>query len=167
MNLIYKIAVILTLGMAGCKGELKKQPITSGNTEIDRVKLTDLNNRSIDLGQYSRKVLFINFWATWCKPCIIEMPSIQNAQDILKNENIEFLIGSNETTEQIEKFKSEHEYNFNYVRVENLEELNITAIPATFIFNKESKLVFSEMGFRKWDAPENIELIRKIIKNHE
>ena len=44
-----------------------------------------------------------------------------------------------------------------------MEELNIIGLPTTFIFNKNGKLVFSEMGYRKWDDPANIDLIMKIV----
>jgi thiol-disulfide isomerase/thioredoxin len=138
---------------------------TPAKSEIDKVKLTNLSNSPIDLGQYDGKTIFINFWATWCKPCLEEMPSIQKAQGILKDENIVFLFASDETAEQIEKFKSGHDYNFNYVRVENPEELNIMALPTTFIFNPDGKLAFSEMGYRKWDDKSNIDLIINIAKS--
>lgn len=87
------------------------------------------------------------------------MPSIQKAQDLLKNEDIVYLFASDETVEQIEKFKTNHSYPFHYVRAENMESLNIMALPTTYIFNPEGKLVFSEMGYRKWDAKENIDLL--------
>jgi hypothetical protein len=45
------------------------------------------------------------------------------------------------------------------VRVENLEQLNIMALPTTYIFNPNKQLVFSEMGYRKWDSKKNIDLI--------
>ena len=64
------------------------------------------------------------------------------------------------------KFQDKHSYDFNYVRVENLEELNIQALPTTYIFNPAGKLEFSEAGYRTWDAADNIEMISKII-NHE
>ncbi len=167
MNLIYRIAIILIISIVSCKEKVKNQPVTLNKSEPEtyKVTLTDLNNRPIDLGQYRGKTLFINFWATWCKPCLQEMPSIQKAQDILKNESIVFLLASNETAGQIEKFKNEHDYSFNYVRVENLEELNIMALPTTFIFNPDGELVFSEMGFRKWNDKKNIDLILNIAKS--
>ena len=167
MNLIYRIAIILIIGIVSCKEKVKNQPVTLNQSEPEayKVTLTDLNNRPIDLGQYRGKTLFINFWATWCKPCLQEMPSIQKAKEILKNENIIFLLASNETAGQIEYFKKEHNYSFNYVRVENLEELNIMALPTTFIFNPGGELVFSEMGFRKWDDRKNIDLIINIAES--
>ena len=52
-----------------------------------------------------------------------------------------------------------------FVKAENLEELNVMALPTTFIFNTDGKLVFNEMGFRKWDDKENLKLILNIIKS--
>lgn len=75
------------------------------------------------------------------------MPSIEKAKLILKDPNIEFLFASDETTQQIEEFKTDHAYKFNYVTVENMDALNIAGLPTTFIFNPKSKLVFSEMGY--------------------
>ena len=66
---------------------------------------------------------------------------------------------------KLKKFKSGHDYNFNYVRAENLAELNIMALPTTFIFNSEGKLVFNEMGYRQWDDQTNIDLILNIVKS--
>ena len=167
MNSVYKIVAVLIIGIISCKEKVKNQPVTLNQvgSETYKMKLTDLSNRPIDLGHYREKTLFINFWATWCKPCLEEMPSIQKSQDILKNESIVFLLASNETAEQIEKFKNEHKYSFNYVRVANVEELNIMALPTTFIFNPDGELVFSEMGYREWDDKKNIDLILNIAKS--
>ncbi|WP_315820285.1 TlpA disulfide reductase family protein [Paraflavitalea speifideaquila] len=124
--------------------------------------MTDLEGRSIDLAQYKGKTLFLNFWATWCKPCLREIPSIQQAQQILQNEPVAFLFASDETLEQIKEFKSDGNDAFNYVRVENAAELNIMSLPTTFIYNPAGKLIYSEMGFRKWDEQKQIDLIRTI-----
>lgn len=165
MNTGYKILAVIIIGIVSCKGELKVQPVTSDKFEMDKLKLTDLNGKSIDLQPYHGKTVFINFWATWCKPCLQEMPSIQKLQGILKNENIVFLFASDESAGQIVDFKSQYSYNFNYVSVQNLTELNIMALPTTFIFNPEGKLVFNESGSRQWDDKNNIDLILNIIKS--
>ena len=160
------IGFTLLFALLGCKNKNKDKSAPMGRPvrEIDKVKLIDLQNTPLDLKQYKGKTIFINFWASWCKPCLEEMPSIQKAKEILKNENIEFLFASNETTGEIEVFGKEHDYEFNYVRVSNMEELNIMVLPTTFIFNKDGELAFSEMGYRQWDDKTNIDLILKIAK---
>ena len=131
--------------------------------EIEKVRLTNLNGEVVDLNSYKTKTVFINFWATWCKPCIEEMPTIKNAMNSFKSKNIEFLFASDETRDEIHSFEAQHDYNLNYLIAGNMEELNIMGLPTTFIFNKNGKLVFSEMGYRKWDDPANIDLIMKIV----
>ncbi len=168
-NYILVIIIVLLIGPTGCNNSpVEKPPSTSQlMREIDKIRLTDIKGQSIDLKTYKGKTIFINFWATWCKPCIQEMPSIKEAQHILQKENIIFLIASDESTEQIKDFSNSHNYKFNYVRIENSEEINVQALPTTFIYNKKGNLVFSETGSRKWNEKNNIDLILKISNTNE
>ena|SRR5687768_12472339 len=161
MNPGSKLGLLILLGAIACNNEAQ-QPASGSASQISiaNIKLLDLNGRVVDFSEYKGKTVFINFWATWCRPCREEMPSIQKAMEILKNENIQFLFSSEESNDEIEAFKAAHEYNFNFVRVESLAELNIMGLPTTFIFNPDGKLVFSEMGYRKWDDKINIDLIQ-------
>lgn len=165
MKNLLMLACLISFTFLGCNDSIKKHKTEEiGNESVlSKIRLSDLSNSAIELDQYKGKTIFINFWATWCKPCLAEMPSIQKAMEILKNENIEFLFASDETKEQIESFNTKYNYPFNFVRVENMEEINIMALPTTFIFNADSKLVFNEIGFRKWDDKGNIDLILNII----
>lgn len=161
MNRIGIIATVLLFGIMACNVQNSEKPETTKETKIglNQIELSDLSGKPVSMEQFKGKTVFINFWATWCKPCIKEMPSIQNAMEILKEKNIVFLFASDESKEQIENFKSSNEYDFNYVRLENPGSLNIMALPTTYIFNPEGKLVFSEIGVRQWDDKSNIELI--------
>lgn len=134
---------------------------TSGGVKLASIRLVDLYGKAVDMDEFRGKTVFINFWATWCKPCLQEMPTIERAHEQLKDKDIIFLLASNESLEQIKRFKEQRKFAFRYVRVENLEKLNIQALPTTYIFDPDGKLVFSEAGFRAWDVPENIELLTK------
>lgn len=145
-----------------CNSKRQNSPEqTGGVITLESIKLANLAGEEIDLDEFKDKIVFINFWATWCKPCIQEMPSIDKARQFLKDQNVVFLLASNEPTEQIQNFKEKRQFQFRYVQVQNLEALNIQALPTTFIFNPKGELVFSEPGFRMWDTPENIKLITK------
>jgi thiol-disulfide isomerase/thioredoxin len=165
MSIFSKLSLVLLLGNLACKDVTKHKPdeVKTLQTTLDAVKLSNLKEQPVDLKQYKGKTIFINFWATWCKPCLEEMPSIKMVKEILKDENIEFLFASDETSGEIEAFKSRHDYGFNFVKAGNMEELNIMALPTTFIFNPDGELVFSEMGYRKWDDKTNVDLILKIV----
>src|ERR1700737_1760094 len=118
---IRKISIVLVLGILSCHGRDKKKAVsyTNKDREIEKMRLKDLNDKPIDLERYKGKTIFINFWATWCKPCTEEMPSIGKAQNILRNEKVVFLLASVEGIEQIKEFSLTHDYTFNYVKAEN------------------------------------------------
>ena len=98
MIIIRKIVVVWVLGLLACNGgeENKSVSYSGNNRPINKISLKDLNEQIIDLGAYKGKTIFVNFWATWCKPCIAEMASIEKAQNILRKENVVFLIASSE-----------------------------------------------------------------------
>jgi thiol-disulfide isomerase/thioredoxin len=160
----HRFIYVILIALSACSGNSND---SKDEISITDIKLKELNDQPIDLTQYEGKTVFINFWATWCKPCIQEMPTIAAAQEKLKNENIIFLFASNEEPDQIESFSKKHAYPFHYVHLENMEALNIQALPTTYVFNPEGKMKFSENGFRNWDDPTNIELITKIVNDHE
>ena len=137
---------------------------TQPKSEISHLILKDLNGDLINADMFSGKTVFINFWATWCMPCVKEMPGIERAMQLVKNNNILFLFASNEPVDEIKKFKSDNKYPFNYLLIENQEDLNIMSLPTTFIFDRKGNLVFSEMGFRNWDEKENVEILLKASK---
>lgn len=165
MNSFYKTALALVILFSACKenestSKKEKQAAkTRSKSELDKIKLTELDGSPIDLDQYKGKTIFINFWATWCKPCIQEMPSIANAMKKVSKDEVVFLFASTEEAGEIKSFQNRMPFPFHYVKVENFETLDIMTIPTTFIFNTKGKRVFNEMGYRKWDTKQNINII--------
>ena len=139
MVLIRKISVALLFGLLSCNEGNKDKVVSiiEKDRPIDKIRLKDLDGTPINLEKYQGETVFINFWATWCKPCLQEMPSIEKAQQFLQNENVVFLLASAETIEEIGTFRKLNTYPFNYVQIQNSEELSIDGLPTTFIFDKE------------------------------
>lgn len=156
MKYIYLITVC-TLLLARCA--------TNDKSDLEKIELKALNGTAINMSDYKNKIVFINFWATWCKPCIQEMPTIAKAMEQLKDEDVVFLFPSNESMDLIQGFKERRSFEFNYVQAQNMEALNIMALPTTFIFDKSGKLQFSEAGFRDWSKSENLYLITNKTTN--
>ena len=161
-----KMLLVLFIAAAGCTGlgDRNGAATPEKKTSIAKPMLTDFDGRSIDLEQFKGRTIFLNFWATWCKPCIHEMPSIKSAQAGLSKTGIVFLFASNEDADEIKDFEKIYNYNFNYVKVRNLEELGMEGLPTTYIFNPRGELVFSETGYRKWNDSANIKMILKITE---
>lgn len=163
------MGLILLTGLFGCNQTNNSIPSSDAekNLEIAKIKLVAFDGQPIHFEQYRGKTIFINFWATWCKPCVEEMASIEKTQALMNDKEIIFLLASSETIEDIKGFSSNHTYKFNFAHLENGEALNIQALPTTFIINPEGRIVFAEMGSRNWSETANINLIKHITNQHD
>ena len=148
----------------------EKDPIVimdplSGTNLVDNIKLFDLEGSAIDLKQFTGKKIFLNFWATWCKPCILEMPNIEHAQELLSDDNYVFLLASDEAVGRINRFKATHEFELDLVRVETpFLDIGILSLPTTIIIDQEGKIAYNHVGAQEWDSPQLIEKLRNL--NH-
>lgn len=87
------------------------------------------------------------------------MPTIDKAKTQLAAEPVVFLFASNEELDLIQGFRERRGFDFQYVQAQNMEALNIQALPTTFIYDENGKLVFSEAGYRDWSTEDNMALI--------
>ena len=157
------LLIIFLLSSVACTSSSTTETVADAEATsiMEEIKLKDLDNHKIDLTDYKGKRVFINFWATWCRPCIAEMPSIEKAQTSLKEEPIAFLLVSNEPQAQIKKFTSSRQFDFNYARLDMpLSQLNIKGLPTTMIIDEDGQVVYNEMGARDWHDEESLKIIR-------
>ncbi len=116
----------------------------------DRLEFPDLRN----------KVVLVNFWATWCPPCIAEMPSFELLYRDYKDK-VEFLFVSSEDHETVRGFLSRKNYSIPAYRPlsEAPEPLNGTTLPTTFVISKKGAIVIEKVGAADW----NSESLRKTL----
>lgn len=103
------------------------------------------------LKKYKGKVIFLNFWATWCPPCKKEMPDIENIyKEYGKNKKDVVILGVNsEKPKDVKKFLNEKNYTFPTVIDENSEVMRkyfIQAFPTSFVIDKEGNVYGYVMG---------------------
>ncbi len=110
-------------------------------------------NTILDFKSTQGKVVFVNFWATWCPPCIAEMPSLQALYNDYK-ENVVFDFSTTDDFETIKKFKEKKGYNFEVYQpsIYIPKELETSSIPRTFIINKQGEIVVDESGAIDWNS---------------
>jgi len=132
------------------------------------VSFKDENGAVLPLNSLQGKVVFINFWATWCPPCVAEMPSINALYDKLKtNPNVVILmVDVDNKAEQSQEFMRKNKYSlpvFTPASAIPPEYLG-SAIPTTLVLNKAGKIVFKHEGGADYTNPEFLAYLEKLSK---
>ncbi|QHT70194.1 TlpA family protein disulfide reductase [Rhodocytophaga rosea] len=130
--------------------------------------LLTLDGKSANLKEFKGKVIFINLWATWCPPCIAEMPNIHKLYERTSTEDVAFVMLSlDEDFEKARKFVKRKEYTFPVYGVkESLPiEFETTIIPTTYVIDRNGKIVLRKEGMAKYDTDEFRTFLDKLIKS--
>lgn len=129
--------------------------------------LKDINNEQVNLKNHKGKVIFINLWATWCPPCVGEMPEIQKLYEHFKdNDKIEFLMITGDPVSKIKSFIKKRGYSFPVYHYNSNPPIpfRVKSIPTTFIISKSGKIVVKKIGAANWGGSKTIKIINKLIK---
>jgi thiol-disulfide isomerase/thioredoxin len=148
----------------GCNSSIS-QNIKLTDLESNQIKASyvDLYDNKVDLSAFKGKKVLINYWATWCGPCIQEMPSLLKAQEVLKAENYVFLLVSDEAIKRISRLKDRKNYNFTYLKsTTSLASMRIFTLPTTVIFNENGKKVKTMVGAIQWDSKQMIKKLKAL-----
>ncbi|MGJ8593887.1 MAG: TlpA family protein disulfide reductase [Aquaticitalea sp.] len=115
--------------------------------------LIDENGQAYNFKEAKGKVVLINFWATWCPPCIAEMPSMEKLYQDYKDDVV-FLFVSEENQETISKFKEKRNYNFGVFSsvTKHPEIFETNSIPKTYILDKKGKIAINKSGAADWNS---------------
>lgn len=111
--------------------------------------LKDLKGTTVKLSDNKGKVVILNFFATWCSPCVMELPQFDIAEETLQQENIVLFLVSSEPKEVLERFMKEKGYNFTVLMDENDSVSNlygVNAIPRTIMIGEDGKIIYSKTG---------------------
>lgn len=127
-------------------------------------KLRDLEAQTTNLMQSEGKVVLINLWATWCPPCIAEMPSFQKLFDDY-GDRVEFYFISSEENATITRFLDKKQYDFPvYQPVSSIpEQLQSNSLPTTYVISKNGNLTVEEYGTADWNSNKFRKLLDKLL----
>jgi peroxiredoxin len=126
------------------------------------IKLNDSNGRPVSLSDFRGKIVFINFWTTWCLACVIEMPSMEKLHLKFKEKDFVMMaINLQESASTVKKFFKEYKLTFTAlldITGDVGAALGIRSIPMTFILDKSGRIIGKALGPRQWEGKESIAL---------
>ena len=128
-------------------------------------KLQDINGDIYDFSSVENKVVFINFWATWCPPCIAEMSDLDELYKDY-NDKVEFLFVTNDDKEKVKAFLKKNNYTLDvYYPMSNHPNFEVSSIPRTFLIDKNGNIVIDKTGVANWNGDKVRATLEELLKD--
>jgi thiol-disulfide isomerase/thioredoxin len=142
----YALGLVLILSLGGTFYALfMHQPDIS----LTEMGLVDLDGAPVSVAQFANRPVVVNYWATWCAPCIAEFPMFEQARQ-QAGPGVVFLMISDEPAAKIRAFIRQHPYGFRFLRVpQPLPGVNVR--PMTYAFDKQGALTRKVSGSLRAD----------------
>ena len=122
----------------------------AGVTDPLQFKLTRVDGSAFKLADYAGKVVVVNFWATWCGPCLTEMPLLEKTAAKYKDDaEVVFLaLSTDEERDEVAPFVKRHKFTLPMGYAEHLEDhFRVSSIPTTMVFDRKGEIAFRQAGF--------------------
>ncbi|WP_313512262.1 TlpA disulfide reductase family protein [Sphingobacterium sp.] len=179
---------MLALLAVGCSSGTKKESSADSTAQVDNTEevqeakmvgkqndlnasFTNINGETVALSDLKGKVVVMNFWATWCPPCIAEMPSLQKLHEELKSEkDIVFMaIEVDQDIDKAAKFMAKNKYTLPLYTVgsELPEELMSNSIPMTVILAKNGDIIGKQVGMMDFKSEKLKQGLVDLTKENE
>ena len=136
-------------------------------TPAPELKAQDLTGTTRTLADYRGKVVLLNFWASWCPPCLREMPSMERLRLQMKGRPLAIVaLDSAETPEEVNAFLSKMKLGFPILLDpdgSNTRRWKVFALPTTFLLDAQGRVRYVLTGPTEWDEGEAFELIESLL----
>lgn len=120
----------------------------------DHWQVLPQDGKPVELGSFKGKTVFLDFWATYCGPCVAELPGIGRLARSLSNDNVVFLVVSREKPEQVREFQSKNHFALPFCLADKEPPIDLPAdgLPTTYILDRSGNAVYREVGAANWDT---------------
>ena len=173
-NIVFVILFALMLYPPTREWGMRQIAFAPSVKDSDKVEIIDtynwelngLNSEAINFNDLKNKVIFVNFWATWCPPCRAEMPMIQELYNDYKDQ-VAFIFVTNENWNTVNKFFEKNSYDlptYNSIGVPPKKFTETNSIPASYLINKKGEILISKVGAANWNSTKVRDLIDDLLK---
>lgn len=131
------------------------------------LKANDLKGAPKTLADYRGKVVLLNFWASWCPPCLHEMPSMERLRVKMAGRPFEIVaLASAESAEDVKPFLSKMKLGFPILLDpdgSNTKRWKVFALPTTFLLDAKGRVRYVLTGPTEWDESESLKIIESML----
>lgn len=173
------VALVATVDIAGAEsgkpplsGSVAKLELKEPRTAIPAFPFKNLDGSDASYDAFRGKVVLINFWATWCIPCVKEMPSLNKLATTIGKDKFAVLALSLDgpTRAKVAPFIRDKELTALDVRLDDKRaaygKLDILVLPTSILVDRQGREVGRLAGDAEWDTPEAIALIRHLVNEN-
>lgn len=137
-----------------------------GNTEPLAINLLDAHGELFNKSNFNNRVTVVNFWATWCPPCVEEIPSLNRLKQKMEGKPFDLIsINYAEDKQVILDFLKDVDVDYPVLMDQNgnfAKKWNVITYPSTFLIDKNGKIIYGVNSAIIWDAPEIIDIIETL-----
>lgn len=150
------------------QSETKEKPRTEAEF-VEQATFTDFEGNPVSISDFKGKVVMIDFWETWCKPCLASFPTLQNLQQEYPEDFVVLAVtpGFTDTREDAQAFAKNHDYDFTYLMDSNglHKKLGVQGIPFKVFVDADGNFIKKSMG--SYGPQEDYQKIKKIIEQNK
>ena len=168
----------LYIVMAALTGSLLSQPVVCGELvpfpqtpETPPLELPDLSGQPHNISDYEGKVVLVNFWASWCQPCLKEMPGMQHLYKAMHGRPFSILaVDVEESKSKVWRFKKLLNITFTTLldsKGTAMKDWGIQIFPTSYLVDSEGRIHYGVQGALEWDSEEVIRLIETLMPKQE
>jgi thiol-disulfide isomerase/thioredoxin len=138
-----------------------------GVDQTPALSLEDLGHKVHTLQEYRGQVVLVNFWASWCSPCVREMPSLQRLQEALRGKPFTLLaVNYQETPDTVWNFADRLQIHFPLLldrEGQTAFDWQVDAFPSSFLIDPQGRIKYVAYGSRDWNTPEITQTIEAMF----
>lgn len=161
------IMLLIMVPMLNASGLMDKVP----NSKASNFTLMSTQGSDISLSDYEGKFVLLNFWATWCPPCVKEMPALNELHNKLKGQHGLEVVGIHvgPALATVKQFLKDRPVDFDIVIDKNmsLSSWEVSGLPTTFLISPSGEIIYKATGERDWSSDEMVKFLRDIMKEYE
>lgn len=127
--------------------------------------LQDFNGNTVDFNDLQGKVVLLNYWATWCPPCIAEMPGMQDLYNQY-GDRVTFLFVAHDEPERVRGFIEKNSYTFPvYFEMSSApQELGSNSLPTTYVIDSKGRIAVEKVGAADWNSKKVRNLLEDLLE---